>query len=314
MLVAQPPVQAFSIETAALSCQPRPRFAKSVESSVQSRDTQQMQYDGQLPSAPEGPTSNDEPEPLEIQYRHDYGGCCWWCGNPADSREHKYKKTDAKLMFGAGPWRGENAVVRGSGSRLRNVQGPDSNELKFTKVLCATCNSARSKSADNAYDVFATYVMANTTDILESGQFSWSSIFEGDWRIGRDHVTAYWLKHIGCCLAENGVKVDSSIGRYIDRPGYENVPLALTLEIRDDIAKIHQKLGTGSLWKGTMYAEFSISRKRVLKAWSHLGLSWLRLNYTYEEGLTGVCNFGHDIVELPRGHNLDPIEFEKSLD
>jgi len=35
------------------------------------------------------------------------GPGCWWCGAPADSREHKFKKSELRLNNGPGPWRGE---------------------------------------------------------------------------------------------------------------------------------------------------------------------------------------------------------------
>src|SRR5262249_50375069 len=119
----------------------------------------------------------------------------------------------------------------------------------------------------------------------------------------------YWLKHIGCCLAENGIHVDPKVGVFMDNPGsIENVPLALELEIRDDIAAMLRKHGIGGLWKGDMLGLYSRSRARVWRAWSHWGVNWLRLNYLYEENLTGVCNFWDEVVELPRGQNVDPAD------
>ena len=262
----------------------------------------------------DGSPLTDEAGLLLDAYRYDYAGACWWCGRPADSREHKHKRTDVKRMYGSGPWRGEDAIIRGTGGTLRNVQGPNSVELKFAKVLCSDCNSTRSQRADMAYDAFASYLMENTNCILQAGEFSWSSIFPDDWRNGRDLVTAYWLKHIGCALAENGIQVDPSLGTFLDAPGnIEDIPLVLTLEIRDDIAMLHHKTGAGGLWKGDMNYEYSISRGRAWKAWSHWGLSWLRLTYTLEEGIVGSCNFWQEDVPLPRGFNVDPAEIERLL-
>jgi hypothetical protein len=33
-------------------------------------------------------------------------GTCWWCGNTADSREHRFKRTDIEREFGRGPYLG----------------------------------------------------------------------------------------------------------------------------------------------------------------------------------------------------------------
>ncbi|MFC5112013.1 hypothetical protein [Kibdelosporangium philippinense] len=35
--------------------------------------------------------------------RHDYAGQCWWCGSVADTREHRYKRSDLIRDFGKGP-------------------------------------------------------------------------------------------------------------------------------------------------------------------------------------------------------------------
>src|SRR5689334_9234505 len=90
--------------------------------------------------------------------RYHYAGRCWWCGNAADSGEHKYKRTDLVREFGSGPWRGQSAVAQVVGEKQRDLQSPGSARLKFSKVLCGTCNSARSQAFDQAYEQFAEYV------------------------------------------------------------------------------------------------------------------------------------------------------------
>ena len=45
-------------------------------------------------------------------HRYDYAGRCWWCGQQADSGEHKHKRTDLVREFGRGPWKDQTAVVQ----------------------------------------------------------------------------------------------------------------------------------------------------------------------------------------------------------
>ena len=68
----------------------------------------------------------------------DYRGQCWWCGNTADSREHKYKSSDIKREFGKHSYKGNKAVKRifDELDRGDNVQGANSNFLKFGFTIC----------------------------------------------------------------------------------------------------------------------------------------------------------------------------------
>src|SRR6267378_4063620 len=52
---------------------------------------------------------NDSMEALEA---FDYGGVCWWCSNPADSAEHKYKRSDVVAEFGRPPYHDGSSLVR----------------------------------------------------------------------------------------------------------------------------------------------------------------------------------------------------------
>lgn len=128
-------------------------------------------------------------------YRYDYSGLCWWCGQVANSGEHKFKRTDLIRAYGAGPWKGKSAVTHiVDGEEGRDLQSAGAARVKFSKVLCSDCNSARSQSFDFAYDKFAEYFVSAHERIWVAGNFSWSEIFGSDWKDGRNLVTAYWLK------------------------------------------------------------------------------------------------------------------------
>src|SRR5215218_10369967 len=136
------------------------------------------------------------------EYRHNYGGRCWWCGAVADSREHKHKKSDLIREFGSGPYLGDSAVVRGFDGTLRNVQGPDANEVRFPRVLCARCNNARSKPFDLTYDVLAAFIADNEDAVLNARQFRFSDVYGSGWRSYKDNLARCYVKHLGCRLAE----------------------------------------------------------------------------------------------------------------
>lgn len=248
-------------------------------------------------------------------FRYDYTGHCWWCGKEADSGEHKYKRTDLVRLFGEGPWTKTRDVVHVVDGQLPAfVQSPRSDRLKFNKVLCDSCNSARSQQFDRAYDVFSDYLNTNETLILKRSRYRWSDVFGQDWFTGRDRVVAYWLKHIGCAFACAGIQVDQRLIDFLDNPvALSSVPLKLRLEIRRDIVDLSrylrasgESIGLGGLWMGGIAGEYSRSQKRIVRASSHWGMRWLRLNYHFDSTWSaGACNFAHDRVWLGNSRNVD---------
>ena len=244
-------------------------------------------------------------------HRFDYGGQCWWCGQAADSGEHKYKRTDLVREFGTGPWK--NAVARVVSEKPRDVQSPGATGLKFSKVLCGNCNSARSQKFDRAYDIFSSYIVQEQERILSESGFRWSQIFGSEWRNGRNLVSAYWLKHIGCRFADGGVEVDPKISIYLNDPGQiRSVPLRMELQIQEDLEALTRHFQSHSqdfpsLWIGDLLCLYSRSRQRIRQATSHWGLRWLRLTYQFDLDYSRAnINFWKDKVPLPRFSNVDP--------
>jgi hypothetical protein len=168
-------------------------------------------YDAPMSEEQEAP----KPE-VPRQHRYDYGGSCWWCGAVADSREHKYKRTDLARIFGPGPYVGDAAVVRGVAGLSLQVQGPKSGEVKFPPVLCATCNNARSQPFDSAYDAFTEFITQQETPILQTRRFRFSEVYGAEWRSAKENLAKYYVKHIGCRLADAGIRVERPMLDYLD--------------------------------------------------------------------------------------------------
>jgi hypothetical protein len=130
------------------------------------------------------------------------GAMCWWCGAPADSREHKFKRTDITRIFGQGPYYGGRTLLRHSEGRNTEMRGAQSPVLKFSPTMCRYCNNVRSKPFDNAYDTFITYIDAHAHSILAANQISLSRVYGANWKTGRDNLLRFYVKHICCRLAE----------------------------------------------------------------------------------------------------------------
>lgn len=254
--------------------------------------------------------------PEEI--RHDFRGICWWCGTqPADSREHKFKRSDLRQVFGRDAWTGDNSVVRGGSlvSPLQtDVQGPNSLGVKFAPVLCSTCNNHRSQPFDQAYSTFTAYLDAHEDQILLDEGFRFSEVYGEDWPTQRSLLVRYWIKHIGCRFAELGIRLPSPLVRYLNSDHATDAPyLRLFLEIRLDIVAMmlhesHEGSSARGLWLGDI--EYRRNQRSVTEASSFSGYAWLRLYFQVDgSAKRGATNFDGDLVLLPAGYNADPARF-----
>jgi hypothetical protein len=260
-------------------------------------------------------------EPLPVDIRYDYAGRCWWCGLPADSREHRYKKSDVVREFGKGPWQGNESLLRitAGSNRHQRIQGPNADGLKFGTSLCQACNNRRSQPFDRAYDTFASYVSQNEAKILRLGFISLRRVFGRAWRADRDNVVRFYVKHIGCRFAEDGVQVPQSFIEYLDGSTRRPRGLSLTLQIRTDILamehhmqEVHNVPG-GSLWMGDSQATYSKSSRQVTDVWSHIGVGALRASYHVNAHKNSYrSNLNARYVPIRGAYNQPPDEVAKA--
>ncbi len=132
-------------------------------------------------------------------------GTCWWCdAGTANSAEHKFKRSDLARDFGRGAFLADGglAEVSGRDNQVRRIQGPSSRRLKFLPVLCARCNNTRSQPFDRAYDCFIEWVMSHEIRVLTERKIDLEDVFGPQWRPQTDDVRRYFVKHVGCRLAE----------------------------------------------------------------------------------------------------------------
>jgi hypothetical protein len=129
-------------------------------------------------------------------------GTCWWCGNPANSREHKFKRTDIERWFGPGPYRdGRTLVKHGHDQHPSDVTGSKSKVFKFEPMICGRCNGERSQPFDSAYDLFMEHLFANEAAVLASGEIDLRAVYGTEWESKRLDLARYFVKHICCRLA-----------------------------------------------------------------------------------------------------------------
>lgn len=137
---------------------------------------------------------------------------CWICGSPANTGEHKIKKSDLQRVHGRGSIfaKAKLAYLK-SDESVVPLQGPDSVHVKYKKVLCAYCNSTFSQPFDRAYERFISYVDRNRDLLICRRQFDFEKVFGSSWRRDQFDLYRYFIKALGCRISDAGNPVPNDI-------------------------------------------------------------------------------------------------------
>lgn len=152
-------------------------------------------------------------------------GSCWWCGQLADSKEHRFKASDLRWMFKDFP-----SLWLDAGERPARIKGPGAKAVLFPEVLCRDCNSERSQPFDEAYSVFFRYICADTERFRHPTEYSMEKIYPFDVQ-GPGNLARYFMKNFACRIASRGFEVPQQVIEFMN--GAEGMPNACLLLYRD---------------------------------------------------------------------------------
>jgi hypothetical protein len=124
---------------------------------------------------------------------------CWICRGPADSREHKFKKSDVSRT--SKTWAADDQPYFVGVSGWRRIQGPDSELVKFGKVLCQRCNATKTQPFDRAYERFADWVTNKGGDLMTEGELDFGEIYGSSYQDSTLNLLKFFAKHLGCRIA-----------------------------------------------------------------------------------------------------------------
>jgi hypothetical protein len=157
-------------------------------------------------------------------------GLCWWCGNPADSAEHKFKASDLRRI--AGPTEEAGNVYNSSGHHQRGLnslrKGP---QIRWGQNLCKRCNNQTSQPFDRAYDKFVEFMLAHFDAVHRHRGIDWTDIYGQGWQQGVRHLSCYLVKQFGCMMATAKLPVPQDAIDFLD--GTPHVGSILVLPFRD---------------------------------------------------------------------------------
>lgn len=250
---------------------------------------------------PEGYLSGAQLDP----YKDKFDGRCWWCKSTADSKEHKFKRSDLHRM-----WGNDDYLLKGDNSTgaLRRINGPNARAVKFEAFLCARCNNQRSQPFDYAYDRFADYVWGNLKTLWYRRSLNFGTIYGSTWAVDTESLARYVIKHAGCRMWDAGFAPPAVFSRFLDG----TVPLvdtSVTLVKDPYWWGVYKR--TGKKYAGLDISqttgEASISQQRLTSFFGSLSVGYIGFRYGWRDNW-GVAEsfFGHRKVAIIDINELGP--------
>ena len=138
---------------------------------------------------------------------HNHSLTCWICNAPADSSEHRIKRSILGTVLGVtAP---ANRPVHLSNEKgHRRIKSWKANVLKFSKSICRYCNSTRTQNHDRALDRLITFVQTEHRPIGPGACIDLSSVFPDSLALRMIDVQLYFAKLMGCLIAEHRIPID----------------------------------------------------------------------------------------------------------
>lgn len=211
---------------------------------------------------------------------------CWICGNPADSGEHKIKKSLLIKTLGRGPYIGANAISHIKDGKEEILQGPKSDRLKFMNTICAECNNKRTQRFDLAYDRFFNFFYENKEEIIKFRVIDFAKVYGDDWEIEQRRLFKYFVKLFGCDLAESNMLIPDDLRNLLDEKRFLT-KLRITFAINEDKVLIGNELdgllGIGEL----LTTQRNLENKDDPKYMWQTYFSFLHIFYWYDFDVKG---------------------------
>lgn len=131
---------------------------------------------------------------------------CWICGGPADSREHRVKASDLRLLF---PEISQLQPIYSHNEQRppKSVGSVRSDTLKWEAKLCHACNTTLTQPYDRAWQTLSTHLFERPNP-APGQRVRLHKIFPGSTRRSMRHVHLFFVKLMGCLIAEHKPPID----------------------------------------------------------------------------------------------------------
>ena len=140
---------------------------------------------------------------------------CWICGNQADSREHKIKKSAIVKTYSK--FFENSKILHLRNGKFSELQGPNSKKIKYDKTICSYCNNTKSQVFDKAHDAFFDYVQNESSQFLGKRLIDFKEVFGSDFEQQQLNLFKYFVKLLGCDLRSVNHQVPKDLSGLLDK-------------------------------------------------------------------------------------------------
>lgn len=128
---------------------------------------------------------------------------CWICGRPADSSEHMVKASDVRQVFGHITQ--YSPIFRHSSDQPNlAVPGIRSENLRFSRSICAHCNNSRTQSHDKAWEIMSRGIRELDPPLYPGAIIPIDCFFPGNAEAQVRNIHLFFTKLFGCTAVEHG--------------------------------------------------------------------------------------------------------------
>jgi|TARA_Y100001973_G_C5209118_1_gene343996 hypothetical protein len=242
---------------------------------------------------------------------------CWICGSPANSAEHKFKKSDIVRAHGKGPYKGDRELAHVVADYQKLIQGANSSALKYPKSLCANCNNVKSQPWDRAYDQLVDWVLRNEAEILKKRFIDFNQVFGNYYEDLQRNLYKYYAKSFGCRLADAGHPVPSDVVKLFDLQHFQTA-LRITFSVNEDVLIISKESRDGFIGQSDLYAWVDRARPEQIDGYqSNEHVSWFTAHFWYDIHPDGRCGSSwiadNQFVYLGSVEPLSPEQREEAI-
>ena len=132
---------------------------------------------------------------------------CWICGAPADSREHRVKRSDLARVF-TGNISQKNPLHVRSGAKKALIGSLKADRLKFPPDICQYCNTTRTQDNDKAWEKLSSYLRTECQPLKAGDKINLRRVFPDSAAVGMTKTQLYFVKLMGSAIREFRVSVD----------------------------------------------------------------------------------------------------------
>ncbi len=207
---------------------------------------------------------------------------CWICGDQADTREHKLKKSDLVRRYGREPFDKIGGVQHFTGGVGRPLQGPASKRVMYKPMLCGNCNGAVSQPWDRAYETFELWLASNVTKTLKRRFIPLDEVF-GNPGIAHSApaLYKYFVKAFGCRAVHSGEPVPADLIQLLPQEHFLT-RLRLAMSVLVDLVDFSMDLTETYLGLGDFIRVDSRANGRMQRYVWYLDIGFLRIWCFYD--------------------------------